>query len=282
VKFDAVDNRPHWYVDAKWMFGSIFVFVFGLFLLSVGLFNLSTPTTGVNTLAKIVAVEFSRNGLDDSTEIQMLRDQLAASTNGTIKPIPTLNISISAKDLAGKTPREIRLMFFRQIALPIYNDGQGAENVLKDPAVKASFQGDTLLLRAVFSAHSHNVISVAMYVLGTISVLLLGLVIFFSFRLGRLANPGLQILVSSWLWALIFFITAKVAPTATLSLGFLGESAAYGGMVTPFIHEVVPDVANILLQPYLYASILGLGLLAIALVGKIIYSIVTKSSVAKS
>jgi hypothetical protein len=273
MKTDAkteVKIRPYWHVDAKWICGMFFFFFFGLALLFAGLYQATNEKNGIDTMTKMITLAFSRDGMDSAKDIDELKAKIDASPTKTAKPNPALSITLSADDIKGKTPREIRLMIFKQVATPIYFDGKGAEDVLNTPEARANFENDTYLMR-LFSEKSHKNIGFALIVLSLISAVLLGLVIFFSARFGRLANPGFIIIMNTWFWALFFtFLTAFSKNFSDSAISFGGENG-YGSMIGPFVREIVPGVAQIFARVYFYAVVIGIFLLISAGVGKLLF-----------
>src|SRR5687767_7228754 len=109
--------------DFKWVSGII---AFAFLAITFALFNLVYLTSkpiAVELGTIVAASMFSPHGLDDATEINILRRQKTAS--GTIQPIPGLPVTVATNDLEKKTPRELRLTIFRQIVEPIYEGTEG-------------------------------------------------------------------------------------------------------------------------------------------------------------
>lgn len=276
VSVSQKNQRPYWFVDAKWIFGLFFMFLLGLTIFTFGLYQASNESNGVETLTKIIALEFSRNGLDDQTEIDTLKKQILTSTNGKIKPIPTLNVTLSLADVTNKSPREIRYNIFRNIAKPIYNNGVGAESVLNDPEAIAKFRGDTFILRVLFSENSHNIIGNAFLILALLSTFSLTGIVFFSYRFGRIANPGFVILMTCLPWLIVYQLVGILTKNISDSSFSIGENGAYGAMIGPFVRLIVPDIAAIFSRVYLIGLATGIGLLVVAGIGRLTMKIVDK------
>jgi hypothetical protein len=268
MKIEAKKNiRPYWHVDAKWICGLVFMFLFGLSLFTWGLYQITNPKSGIDIMTKMITLAFSRDGIDSTKDIDEVKAKLAASPTKTVQPNPALNVTLTEEDIAGKTPREIRYLIFSQVATPIYYNGKGAEEVLNTSEARANFKKDTFLLR-LFSESSHKAIRIAMITLSLLSAVFLGMVVFFSARFGRIANPGFVIFASSWFWALFFVFLTSVSKNFSDTAISFGQDSGYGTMIGPFVREVVPDIAQVFARFYLYPVFAGLFLLLLATVGK--------------
>ena len=87
--------------------------------------QITAPEQGIALLTTILASSFSVESgeLDAAGDIEIMRQKIAESPNGEWQPIPGMRIVLREEDIAGKTPREARLWFFRQLAEPLYYDG---------------------------------------------------------------------------------------------------------------------------------------------------------------
>lgn len=126
--------RPYWHMDAKWIVGLILVFVLALTLLVSSLVQVTGEKPAVDTLSMVMALVLSEGGLDDESDAAEMREQLRASSEGSIQPIPGLRITISEEEIANLSPRQVRLAFMRKLAEPIYEGGAQELAALADDA----------------------------------------------------------------------------------------------------------------------------------------------------
>lgn len=128
--------RPYWHVDAKWLTGILLLFLLNITFLVFILVQVTAPEQGIALLTMTLASSFSAEsgGLDAAGDIEIMRQKIAEAPNGEFQPIPGMQIIVREEDIAGKTPREARLWFFRQWAEPLYYDGaQGLASLTTDP-----------------------------------------------------------------------------------------------------------------------------------------------------
>src|SRR5574341_1993453 len=189
--------RPYWHVDAKWVTGILLLFLlsitFPLFLLT----KVTGPDHGIDLLTVLIASSFSREGLDQEADLAIMHQKIAESPDEAWQPIPSLKIVVREQDIAGLTPREMRLWFFRQLAEPIYYEGQGGlASLATDPEMAKNMEGGIGPFGFI-SAETHGKLQKIFFVFGFISLTLLGLLVFFSYRFGRLGSPGCVIFLSA-------------------------------------------------------------------------------------
>jgi len=262
--------RPYWHVDAKWITGILLLLALNITLLVLILVLATAPEQGITLLTTTLASSFSAQGggLDEAGDIEIAKQKIAESPNGEWQPIPGMRIVVRAEDIAGMTPREMRLWFFRQWAEPIYYDGaDGLASLMTDPSMKSELEGGVGPLGFI-SAETHGKLKTALAVSGLISLVLLGLLVFFSHRFGRLGSPGCIVLLAA-IPGLVLMSGAR---------GWLEHSAqppAGGGeetfitRYTQLAADVLPGVVNQAIQIFLALTLLGAGLMLVALVGAI-------------
>ncbi|OGO14167.1 MAG: hypothetical protein A2Y53_06520 [Chloroflexi bacterium RBG_16_47_49] len=262
--------RPYWHLDAKWITGILLLLLLNLTFFIYFLMQLTAPAQGITLLSTILASSFSfeSGGLDAAGDIEIMRQKIAESPSGEWQPIPGLQIVVREQDIAGKTPREARLWFFSLLAEPIYYQGQqGLASLMTDPEMKTSLQGGVGPLGFI-SAQTHGNLTIFFAVSALASLLFLGLLIYFSYRFGRLGSPGCIIFMAAIPGLLLLLFSrgwlAQVASNPT-PLSEPSALARYG--------QLAADVVPVILQTAtrLYLSLLGLGvlLMLLAFIGSI-------------
>jgi hypothetical protein len=261
-------SRPYWHVDAKWFTGILLLLILTITFLIFILFQATGPVQGKTILTTMLASTFSfeAGGLDASADVEVMRQKIADSPNGEWQPIPGLQIIVRANDINGKTPREVRMWFFGQMADPLYNKGaQGLADMTTDPQMKAGFEQGVGAL-GFFSAGTHKKILVILTIASLVSLLFLGLLIFFSYRFGKLGSPGC-----------VIFLAA--VPGVVLFGGLNGWIKQMAQNPTPaseqtsvtryaqLAADVLPTILKSSLTIYIVLTFLGLILLAMALLG---------------
>lgn len=256
-------SRPYWHVDAKWVAGLLLFLLLGPTLAVYSLVKVTEEQPAVDALSMTLATAFSRNGLDDETEIASMRENLRASPGQVLRPIPGLRILVREQDLTGLSPRQIRLGFFRQLAELLYRDGSdGLAGLADDPEMRMNLSQGLGPLGLV-NAQSHGSLQRLLTPLGVACLVLLVPLIFFSYRFGRLFSPGLVLFAASLPWAAFFGFVAlalrnppQPASTGTSTLEMAG--AIDGG--------ALPPLARIVASGYATAALVGLALMVLAVV----------------
>jgi hypothetical protein len=280
----AQRRRPQWHIDAKWIVGLLLLVVLSMTLLVFNLFRVTAEEPAVEAMAMTLALAFSPEGLDQRGDIEELRRRLDASPDGTVHPIPGLEIAVSDNDIADRSPREIRLAFFRRVARVAYKNGpEGLSALATDPALKAAISTDgsltallaeeapgelgaiVTMLGAVplITEETHNSFGGILAVLGGISLGLLLPLVLFSYRFGRLGSPGLVLFFASLPGALLFGLLRSVLlDVGTASPGemaLLSEKAGY------LVANVLGPAVRTIAQNYMMVMLVGLGLIVMTL-----------------
>jgi hypothetical protein len=228
---------------------------------------------GVDLLTVVLASSFSREGLDQEADLEILHQKIAESLTGTWQPIPGLNIVVREEDIAGLTPREMRLWFFRQLAEPVYHEGQkGLVSLATDPEMAKNMEGG-LGPFGFISAETHSKLQKMFLVAGFASLLLLGLLVFFSYRFGRLASPGCVIFLGALPGLIIFSGMRGWLDNSGESSTRPAEMTAlapYTQMFTRLAADALPDIVQMALRTYLTLIIVGLSLIMTALIGSLL------------
>jgi hypothetical protein len=253
--------RPYWHVDAKWVSGLLFALAWTLTLLALTAYQLTQPepasTIGGNLLASMTATGDGGDEPDDSVGEFIAQVEVAGP--GGLQPIPGMEATITVDDLARFTPDELRVHLFTQVAEQVYWEG----------AETAEASGETALsslgLMALLTNETHLQIGSALLSLAAADLLLLLLLVAFSAGWGRLASPGVVLLMAGLPGAaLLTPLTLGVRQTLTASSGGDGAGlAAMGQLAGP---ALIP-AAEVAMRIWLASALVGGLLLALAIVG---------------
>jgi hypothetical protein len=261
-------------VDAKWVTAILLLFLLSATFLTFTLVQITGEEQGIEILTVTLASSFSRNGLDQEQDIQIMHEKIAESPDGAWQPLPGLNISVREEDIAGLSPREIRLWFFRQLAEPIYHEGQaGLAKLATDPEMAKNMQGSLGVLGFI-SAETHARLNRILTVLGLISFALLSLLAYFSYRFGRLGSPGCVIFLSAVPGVAMFSMMRGWLERAGQNPGAETEATAltiYTQMAEKLAVDVLPAIVQKSLQTYLILTVIGLTLMLGAVLGGLIF-----------
>ena len=261
--------RPYWHVDAKWITGILLLFLLNITFLLFILVQVTAPERGIDLLTVMLASSFSRDGLDQEADLEIMQQKIAESPDGAWQPVPSLKIIVREEDISGLTPREMRLWFFRQLAEPIYYEGQqGLTGLASTPEMAKNMEGGIGPF-GLISAETHGKLQKTFFGFWLTSFALLALLVLFSYRFGRLGSPGLVIFLAA-LPGLIVFSGMR---------GWLEHNAGnpvqpaemttvtmYTQGITRLAADALPEIVQMAIRTYLTLVVFGLTLILLALI----------------
>lgn len=260
--------RPYWHVDAKWICGIILLFVLGISLILGALVKLTDEQRGPKIAALAIGAAFVRG--DEATAKEEAGREIAKQ-GGAIYPLADFpEVVITEKDL-DLPAKDIKLKVFGPIASSIYNDGiEGtADRFAKTPEQKEKFIKDAFFFKP-FTKQTHQSLKSIAKLFTLLSVFFALALIYFSAGWGRLANPGLLLLLVS-------------LPGSFLALALTHPPKSGDGPGGGLPADLTSEIGQPLSQTYSRITILALALLVAALIGKIVSSIIGhKQSKAKA
>ncbi|GEM_PF-1582901 len=262
--------RPYWQVDAKWLSAVALMFCLALTLPVAALYGATSPTTGRTVIAHLLAGLTSKEGLDSEADVASLRTRVHANGSEMFS-VCGVSVTLTVHDVDTLTARELRLKVFGAFADRLYEVGPGAAaSQCRDDAGVTKAERDARFVRP-FTRKGHEAIGRVLLVLGGVDAVLLGLVVLFSRRFGRLVSPGL-VLTLVGLPGLLFgaFAASSSEPQAMARAGEEAGSLAALGSAAGF---VVPLVIHDFVWPYLATLLTGVVLLVIALIGTVIWRV---------
>ncbi len=258
--------RPYWHVDAKWVVALLWLVMASLSLLLFNLYQATAEERAVDTLSLALALAASETSLDDETEVEALRALLETAPEQEVQLVPGLNITVTAGEIADLSAREVRLLVMRKFATPIYEQGaQGLADLTTDPGLQqAILEGGGLL--NLLTRQRHTQLETLLPWLAGVNALLLLILVIFSYRWGRLANPGCLLLVVGTPGLLLFGALSR----SGVGNAAVERAAGALGLTRDILAQVLPPLAQHFLHPYILTTLVGLGLLGVAVVGGLI------------
>lgn len=257
-------SRPYWHVDAKWICGLLFIFVFCISLVLYSLSRATDASRGPKIAALAIGTGFIRGNTVDTQDAR----KALAEHGGVIKPLPNVpSITITEADLK-LTPAQISLKVFQPITESIYLNGieATADKYAPNTASKERFKKDASLLQ-LFTKEVHQKVSNFATILFALSCLFAAGVVYFSARWGRLANMGLLLVLATLPGAFLGFALANTP-----------ENANSGAVAS----AIGVEAGKILSQTYSKFMIAGVLLLAAALVGRMYSAIMGRKRQAET
>jgi len=259
--------RPYWHVDAKWLTGMLLVIVLWFTFLTYNLYQITAEEPGIDFLTMALASAFSQTGggLDQVGDVELMREKVLESPDGSWQPIEGLNIIVYAEDIADLSPREARLWFFRQWAEPLYYKGpSGLAALADDPEMQTSIEEGSGML-ALVSAETHTQLAGFLGVLALVSAGLMGLLVLFSYRFGRLGSPGCAIFLAALPGLILLPIQGSLTEAPETQAA--GEQLTTSVFLTSVLGDALPVVIDILLRSYLTFLLIGFALMVVAVLG---------------
>jgi hypothetical protein len=261
--------RPYWHVDAKWICGLLLLVVLSLTFLVFVLHQITAAGRGIRLLTSFLASAYVPLGMEDEGDLEQARQRIAAAPNGEWQPIPGLEIRVRQGDIAGLSPRQARLWFFRQLAEPLYFEGAaGLARLATGPQTRAGLAQGIGPLDFI-SQQTHGQAQKALLVGGLAALLLGAALVFFSFRFGRLVSPGCVIFLAA-LPGLLLFEAGRSWLAQPLPLDGAGAEPFLGLRFNQIAKEAFPEAIGFGWRVYLALVLLGLGLMVLALLGSVL------------
>lgn len=234
--------RPYWHVDLKWIFGILTTFFLSTSLLLFSLTILTSEKIAIPLATFIVASQFSKNGLDDTKDIEEAKARFLNSRQDVFYPIEGQNVSVTRSDLETLSPRELRLKIFRQVVEPYY-----FEQVDEETKKKAGPLG--------FVNHTTHTIINQIFFISILPLLLclFGL-LFFSYRYGKLLSPAVVFLLVSTFPTLLLFLIQNTTPPS-------GDT----GPLSALPRELILHITTALSPMFFTVFCAGIGFMTLAL-----------------
>lgn len=265
--------RPYWHVDAKWITGLLLLWTLSYSLILYHLYQFSAREPATQTLSLALGAGLSVMGgfqLDDPALLDQLQQRLAATPGQPIEIIPGLALTIQPEDLVGKTPRQAMALITDQLAGPIYDNGvQGLADLAQDPVLQQAIIDNGTLFN-VLTMDTHLRLERSLQIMAGVSGFLLLLLIVFSARFGRIGSPGCVLFVVGlpgiFLWVVSRGLAQRVAALPDRSAGAL----TFAGYV---LSQALPERLATLTQNYLLTLVIGICLLALAILGGLVWRV---------
>lgn len=260
-------RRPYWHVDAKWVSGLLLAFMLFVWLLMIAAWQITNRETAIPLMANLITLGMKEgDAASNQKTLEEWRQRITQSPTKSIQPIAGFPATVTEADLQLGADG-LRDKIFRQVVTPLYEKGARklAEEQTSDKAQQDKFVNSASTL-SLITSESHNRIGIVALVWGITTVLVGGLAVMFSYRLGKLVTPAIVLLLVSMPGMVIFTLfslvisTQPVAPAAEAQ-NYLDLALAAKGQFAPAV-----DAAR---QVYLVAVLVSIGLLALALVGRL-------------
>ena len=253
-------QRPYWHKDLKWISGILAFLLLAVTFLGYSLYRFSDREVATQTLGAGLEALFTRDGSDPSADVAAFRRQLAEAPSHSLRPIEGLSVEISEAELTGKSDPEAKSYLFEKIAKTFYDEGASGLAKLTDGAdERAQLENDTTMIR-LFTRAAHEKVGGIVIALLIPAIIALLALIYFSYRWGRLASPGLVSFLVGLPGVLLWILSRNQTREAAASGDSLGQ------VMKTLSDNALPAITG----PYLILLFGGLALLLIAALGRLL------------
>jgi hypothetical protein len=299
--------RPYWHVDAKWIAGLLFI-VF--FITSLLLYNFTqiisrenvvdTITTDIQNSLRQGLEEFSqeanewvnqegesiklvltvaRHELERmADEVEQTEKQIKTGEGERVKPFEELDLYIEKNELE-KYEKWAEVIVYRKLSKTLdevkkeaFSPSIETYNIKEEIINKIEFP-------KVYSEEIYQRYRKISFIMLFISFILLFLVVFFSYRFGRLFSPGLLIAITSLPGFYIFNRANQFLKESTLN-----DLAKSDNVIIQTLASAVLNASNkqiaALYAVYKTLLIISIVLIIGSIIGKIIYTVYIRKKTA--
>ncbi len=243
----------------------------------VALFRLTQMGPATTIIAYTLVGLTSPQGIDSPAGLEELTAKVAATGSETLT-VSGVAVTITRADVQKLSPRQLRLKVFGAFAAEFYRLGAKgvAASHQASPADATKLQSDATAL-SFFTSQNHARIGLVAALLVGLSALLTGLLVLFSYRVGRLVSPGL---VLGWMGASGLALAAVATHLGALPAGTARPASADGplALASGFANYLAPLVVPYLASTYLAVLGAGLFLLVLAVLVRLVIAVKRRRS----
>lgn len=189
-------TRPYWHVDAKWIFGLLLTAVLAVWLVLVSLWRVTQREVAIGLFVE-AGMEMLYPAPPAAQALDAMLARARQQPDAAVQ-VFGLELPLKGRDVAGLTREEAARRVFRRLGEVFYDEGpEGLARLRLPDAAEGSMWGGNAGPLALLNAQGHRLMG-AVAVLGALVVALLLIpVVYFSAGWGRLASPGVCLLVAS-------------------------------------------------------------------------------------
>lgn len=258
----------------KWITGLIF-FVF--FLVTVFLYSLYSLTKEDSVVPVAGRIMASMTTSIPGASVQQLTAAVRNSRSRSITPFRGLEITITLREIEGRSADEIRVLVFSKLAAHLYREGVDKFFVqLKEPALLERLAPLRPFLYYV-TADFSKILRYMLMVPAGVSALLLLLLMLLSYRFGKLVSPGVVFFFTGLPGIGLFSWSAGMLRTVEFTLPAQFREK-FSSILSGNASDVFRAIGDVFFHNYLMVFYAGCALLVGAFIGKFLYNIITGKS----
>ncbi len=274
-------ERPHWFVDAKWVFGLLFLVAFSVSLMTYNLAQLTSRERATEVISETIEMTLDKVKIDLDLEIAEYKASLENNQEETTEDqsparqfiAQGINIAFPNSDVQSLSVEELKGKFLLNLAVPFYEGGTDMMFNLVSHLDIRGVLDDSLQNLSIYSDETHDQIQSVFVLSLIVSIILLIGVIFFSFGWGRIFVPGL-LLFATCLPGYILGVLSHDLLTE-FQLAKIGEE----GLVNIFLGALLESLKGQVASITVFYSVLfyiGVALMIGAVAGRYVYKYLKK------
>jgi hypothetical protein len=246
----------------------LLIFIFLTTLSSFFIFYLTSKGPATALMGRGIALNASKKGIDDATEINQLRRELKKQ-GGTLnlKKYIGFNVVVQEQDIEKLSPREVRFHIFQKVAEPLYTEGADAfiAQVRDRNARQEMLKHKDKMFFA--TAEFHRYVSYGFVAACIVTVLFFLLLIALCRGKAKLAVPAIIVMLGSLPLVVVFSAYTMIAQSIIPIVAKGHESEALK-MSQQIIGTVLQPTITFIFVVSLIAFLVGVTLVIVSLIVK--------------
>jgi hypothetical protein len=263
----VTDSVHH--TDLKWIAGILLFLVLQLLFLIACLIMITSEPIALEAMsAGLASVYDLEKGFNDVSEINQLKKIFQANPKANINPISGYPVALEAQDISALS-KEIKISICHRIAQHIYNGETEKYSASGDKNQSLRVRPEFLIF-ALITKENHEKLKSVFLIWSVFALAMLGLLIGFSSRFGRIASPGFAMIFSGLPGAAFFYAVKSVLRNPSL---FPKPEATEGmpAIIGYIASTTLPPVIDKISTVYYISVGVGFILLLTALITKIVW-----------
>lgn len=281
------EERPAWCIDAKWIFGILFVVIFSSTMALYNVMQLTSRERAVEIITGVIEKSITKMEgniqeliTDYKNSLVEKQDSLPEAQTESDKPIvKILKNFFPDSVILNSSPEQLKNQLLQDIAVPVYESGSGVLFTLLRGVDYATYIDQGLQSFKIYSDETHAQLVTWFTVSLIVSLVMLFGLVYFSRRLGKLFNPGLVLLLASMPGYFSYGIAHQFVGNVLPTIATEGANLFVNVFVVAIVETLDKQVSEITIFHTVFFYI-GLGLM-IAAIGVKIYFVIKKRQAQK-
>jgi len=255
---EAHGGRKPWRVDAKWIFGILFVVAFAPTFFVYGMFQVTDETSAGSIVGSVLERTFLLDEMVDVYYEEVVEVALANPEGDIGRALGLdLDVGVVGADIAGFDKGQVQNKVRTELFHKVYRGDLGEYRLfvfdLYEDEPSSVISSDSLVVGAIdvfgwfFSERSHEIFKMALIVGGIVSFVLGVFFFLFSYRFGKMVGLGAVFLVTSIFPVLVFYLLRVGIDRGLNQVGLIDK-------------DVLIQMLSVFESSYFWLFIIGLAL----------------------